>query len=250
MALPEASELVIAAVMMFVGATVLGTVGFGIGISTAPVLLLVLEPQTVVVTVNTVSLAVFVLIIRQTRGHLPGREMAPVIVAGLVGAPVGVLVLDSVSPTVLRIVIAALVVTLTIPAALGMRGPAARPRFTGVVVGFVVGALLTGSGIGGPLVALHLLSRRWSRQAIRASMAFYFLAVEATGVLGYAVTGLFTEERVGLILVVTGPVILGFVLATAIGRKMNERLFRTSVVVVVLATSVMVLGREALRLGG
>lgn len=234
--------------MMFVGATVLGTVGFGIGISTAPVLLLVLDPQTVVVTVNTVSLAVFVLIIRQTRGYLPGRAMAPVIVAGLAGAPVGVLVLDSVSPTVLRIVIAALVVALTVPAALGMRGPASRPRFTGVVVGFVVGALLTGSGIGGPLVALHLLARRWSRQAIRASLAFYFLAVESTGVVGYVVTGLFTEERIRLILVVTGPVILGFVLATTIGRRMNERLFRTSVVAVVLATSVMVLGREALRL--
>ena len=249
MALPEASELVIAAVMMFVGATVLGTVGFGIGITTAPVLLLVLDPQTVVVTVNTVSLALFVLIIRQTRGHLPGREMAPIIVAGLIGAPVGVLILDSVSPTGLRIVIAALIVALTIPTALGLRVPASRPRLTGVAVGFVVGALLTGSGIGGPLVALHLLARGWSRQTMRASLALYFLVIESTGVVGYAVTGLFTGERIGLILVVTGPVILGFALATAIGRRMDERLFRTSVVAVVLATSVMVLGREALRLG-
>ena len=248
MALPEASELVIAAVMMFVGATVLGTVGFGIGITTSPVLLLVLDPQTVVVTVNTVSLALFVLIIRQTRGHLPGREMVPVIVAGLIGAPVGVLILDTVSPTVLRIVIATLIVVLTVPAALGLRGPVSRPRLTGVIVGFVVGALLTGSGIGGPLVALHLLARGWSRQAMRASLAVYFLAVESTGVVGYAVAGLFTEERIGLILVVTGPVILGFALATAIGRRMNERLFRISVVAVVLTTSLMVLGREALRL--
>jgi uncharacterized membrane protein YfcA len=174
--------------------------------------------------------------------------MAPIIFAGLLGVPVGVLILDAASPTVLRISIAALIVVLTVPAALGLRGPAARPRLTGVAAGFVVGVLLTGSGIGGPLMALHLLARGWGRQAIRASLALYFLAVESAGVVGYVVAGLFTEERIGLILAVTGPVILGFALATAIGRRMNERLFRTSVVVVVLVTSLMVLGREALRL--
>ena len=44
MALFGAADLAVAAVMMFVGSTVLSTVGFGIGMSTTPVLLLVLRP--------------------------------------------------------------------------------------------------------------------------------------------------------------------------------------------------------------
>ncbi len=67
-------ELAVAVVMLFAGSTVLSTVGFGIGMTTTPVLLLLLEPQTVVVVVNTVSLALFVLIIHQTRGYVSQRE--------------------------------------------------------------------------------------------------------------------------------------------------------------------------------
>ena len=248
MALPDASQVAVALMMMFVGATVLGTVGFGIGLATAPVLLLVLEPQTVVVTVNSVSLPLFALIILQTRGDLPFREMVPIIVAGLLGVPVGVLILESASPTVLRVFITALILTLTVPAALNLQGRVLGSRLLGPVVGFVVGALLTGSGIGGPLIALHLLARDWGRQAIRSSLALYFLVVESTGVAGYAVEGLFNQERVGLVLVVTGPVLLGFAAATLIGHRMNERLFRTSVVMVIIASSLVVLSREALRL--
>ncbi len=50
-------EVLVAALMLFAGSTVLGTVGFGIGMTTTPVLLLTFDPQTVVVLVNTVPLA-------------------------------------------------------------------------------------------------------------------------------------------------------------------------------------------------
>ena len=57
--------------MLFVGSTVLSTVGFGIGMTTTPVLLLVFEPQTAVVVVNTISIVLFGLIIYQNRADIP-----------------------------------------------------------------------------------------------------------------------------------------------------------------------------------
>ena len=78
-----AADLAVAAAMMFAGSTVLSTVGFGIGVATAPVLLLVLDPQTVVITVNTASLVLFVLLILQTRAHLSVRDVMPMAIAGL-----------------------------------------------------------------------------------------------------------------------------------------------------------------------
>ena len=232
---------------MFAGSVVLGTVGFGIGISTAPILLLVLDAQTVVVTVNTASLLLFLLIIRQTRGHLDARETLPMAAAGLLGVPVGVFVLNAASPTVLRTGIAVVILARTVPAALRWT-PASVPRLVGPVAGFVVGAMLTGSGVGGPLMALYLLSRDWDRQAIRGSLALYFLVVEFAGVVGYAFSGLFTVERVVLVLVASGPVLLGFGAATLIGKRIDEALFRRSVIAVIVATSLMVLGQELSRL--
>ena len=243
-----APHLAVASVVMFAGSTVLSTVGFGIGMTTTPVLLLMLEPQTVVVLVNTVSLVLFVLIIFQTRSHLPTREMAPVSAAGLLGVPVGVFILSEASPTMLRVAISAIIIALAASAALNVRGPVPKPGIVGPAVGLVVGVLLTSTGIGGPLMALFLLAGNRSRQALRGALSLYFLFIEATGVVGYAIAGLYTLERVVLILVVTAPVLLGFGLATLLVGRMNEQMFRRSALAVIIATSLMVLGREALEL--
>ena len=244
----SALELAISALMMFAGSTVLSTVGFGIGMATTPVLLLVLEPQTVVVVVNTVSLSLFVLIIYQSRSYLRTKAMGPIIAAGLLGVPVGVFILSSASASALRISITGLIILLTAAVVFNVRGPIPRARAVGPAVGFLVAVPLTSLGIGGPLLALFLLNQDWPRHSVRASLALYFLAVEFTGVVGYGVAGLFTTERIGLILVVAVPVLLGFSLATVLVRRMNERVFQHAVVAVILTTSLMVLGREALRL--
>ena len=168
--------------------------------------------------------------------------------AGLMGVPVGVFLLTAAGAGALRISITGLILLLTILVTLNVRGPIPRSRIVGGVVGFVVGVMLTSLGIGGPLMALFLLTREWPRHAVRASLSFYFLIVELTGVVGYGVAGLFTPERISLILVVTVPVLLGFGLATVLVRRMNERLSRHAAVGVIITTSLMVLGREAARL--
>ena len=234
--------------MMLIGSTVLSTVGFGIGMSTTPILLLVIEPQTVVVMLNTVAVLLYVLVLLRTRQHLPAKEMTGVSVAGLLGVPLGVIALSSASATVLRVSITALILVLAAVATLNVRWALPRPRMIGPMLGFVVGALLTTTGIGGPLMVLFLLAKDWPRDAVRASLSFYFLFVGIAGVIGYGAAGLFTSERVSLILVVAGPVVLGFALSTIIVPRMNERLFRHAAVSVIVVTSIMVLGREAMRL--
>ena len=54
----SAFQVGIAALMMFLGCTALSATGFGIGMVAMPGLLLVLEPQTAVVVLNTVAIAV------------------------------------------------------------------------------------------------------------------------------------------------------------------------------------------------
>ena len=248
MAFFDVDQLTIAALMMFAGSSVLSTVGFGIGMSTTPVLLLVLDPQTIVVMGNTVSLVLFVLVIVQTRDSMPVRHMVPVSVAGLMGVPVGVFALTAAGTGVLRISMTALIILLTVAVVFNFRGPIPRVRVVAPVVGFVVGALLAALGIGGPLLVLFLLTRDWPRHAMRASLALYFLVVESAAAIGYGVAGLFTAERVSLILIVLVPVLLGFVVGTALVRRMDDRVFRRAVLSVIVTTSVMVLVRELVQL--
>ena len=242
------SEMVVTAVTMLVGSTVFSTMGFGIGMTTTPFLLLILEPQTVVVMVNTVTILLLVLIIRQTRTVLPFREMAGISAAGLLAVPVGVFVLSSATSTTLRISITALILTLAALTLFNRRIRLPSPGLVGLSLGFVVSLLLTSLGIGGPLMVLFLLTREWTRDAIRGGLALYFLVVEGAAVVGYGVAGLFTAERVILILIVIAPVLAGFGIAALVVRRMNERLFRHAIVGFIMVTSVMVLAREVFTL--
>ena len=224
------SEMVVAVVTMLVGATVFSTMGFGIGMTTTPFLLFVFEPQTVVVMVNTVTILLLVLIIRQTRAVLPFREMTGISAAGLLAVPIGVFFLSSATSTTLRVSITALILVLAVLTLFNRRLRLPKPPLVGLLLGFVVSLLLTSLGIGGPLMVLFLLTREWTRDAIRGGLALYFLVVEGAAVIGYGVAGLFTAERVVLILIVTVPVLAGFGIAAFVVRRMNERLFRHAVV--------------------
>ena len=242
--MPSLAESIIAALTLFAGATVLSTVGFGIGMTTIPVLLFVFDPQTVIVVVNSVSLALFVLIVAQNRTELPVRRVAPWALAGLAGVPVGVLVLKDSDSGLLKIAITTVTIALTLVVAFNVRARLPSGTLAGLAVGFLVSVTLNALGIGGPIMALYALSQKWSRNAVRGSLSLYFLFVETAGVIGYGFAGLLTTERVILIMIVVVPVILGFWLATWLVRRMNDVVFRRVTVVAIIGMSGLVLARE------
>jgi uncharacterized membrane protein YfcA len=246
----DALQIVIVSLIVMAGSTVLSTVGFGIAVTASPLLLLFVDPQTVVIMLNTVSVALFVLVIIQTRRELPAREMLPVAIAGVLGVPVGVWVLSSVSTSALRIGITVLIILMTITLRFRLRITGARARLVGPPVGFAVAISLASLGIGGPVLVLFFLARDWTSHAIRASLAFFFLLVQTVSIVGYGLAGLFTPERIVLVLIVTLPALAGFSIATQLVRRMNERRFRQGVIGVIVVSSVIVLAREMLMFQG
>ena len=241
---PTLIEALVAAVAMFIGSTVLSTVGFGIGMSAIPILLFVLEPQTVIVVLNAVSIPLFALIVYQNRVELPKRRVLPWAIAGVIGVPVGVIILRDADATLLKIAITVVITALTILVASNVKTPIPKGTISGLIVAFIVSVMLNALGIGGPLIALYALAQGWGRNTVRGALSLYFLCVEAAGVVGYGFAGLLTTERLWLIAIVTVPVVLGFWLGTQLVRRMNEAMFQRAAVAVILVTSAMVLARE------
>ena len=241
-------QIVVAVAASFVGSTVFSTVGFGIGMVAIPVFLLVLDPQTAVVMLNTVEVPLMALMVYQNRSHLKMAETLPIAISGLAGALVGAFILVSADARPLRISIVALIIALTIVTAFNFRGPIPKPRVVRPIVGFAVGLMLTALAIGGPILALFMLAMLWQRHAVRGSMSLYFLFIMPTAVFGYAVGGLYTPERIMLTAIVTPPVVLGFLLGSRLARNMNERVFRKAAIAVIMVTSLVVLVREVTQL--
>ena len=241
-------ELVAALAIVFVGATVMGTVSFGLGLVVAPILLLFIAPQSAVVTVNSLIAILLLIVLINTRKHFDLRLIAGTAVGGLLAVPIGVLALDTASPAILRIAIGIVILCLAPLAIANVELPLSRHRATGPVIGFLTSLSVTTLSIGGPLVAIYVLARRWPPQVMRASLAFYFLVADILAFGLYTQAGMVDRDTLANIGMLIPSVLLGFGLATLLVRRMDTRVFRYVAVTVIIVGGTVLLGRELFRL--
>lgn len=237
-------ELFSALAIVSVGAVVMGTVGFGLGLVAAPVLLLFIDPSSTVVTVNSLIAVLMLLVLLQTRRSLELRLVWGMALGGLAAVPIGVLALDLASPTALRIIIAVVILSLTPLAVFNLRPAFAHHPFTGPVLGFLASLFVTTLSIGGGLAAIHVFAQRRSPQVTRASLAFYFFLADSAAFGLYFKAGLVNRDTLANIGILLPGVLLGFGGASLVVRRMNERIFRYVVGTVIVAGGFVLLARE------
>ncbi len=229
---------------VFLGAVAMGAVGFGLALVVAPVLLLYLEPQATVVTVNCLIAVLTVFLVFNTRRHVRLDLIGGAAAGGLAGVPVGVLALGTANPAVLRITIAVLVLVLAGLTVANVRLPWQQHRLSGAAVGFLTAVSTTTLSIGGPLVVTYVMSQGWPVPVMRASLAVYFLLANLLAIALYSATGLVDRDTAAAVGLLVPAVIAGFALATLVARKLDQRLFRYITIAVIAGGSCLVLGRE------
>jgi len=126
--------------------------------------------------------------------------------------------------------------------------PLAQRRMTGPMIGFLTSLSVTTLSIGGPLVAIYALARRWPPQVMRASLAFYFLVADILAFGLYTQAGMVDRNTLANIGMMIPSLLLGFGLATVLSRRMDIRVFRYVAVTVIIVGGSILLGREFFRL--
>ena len=237
-------ELAAALGIVLLGSMVMGLAGFGMGMVIAPVLLLFMEPQAVVITVVGLSIPTLGLVRLQSREDVEGRTVIPLTMGGLAALPPAVLVLNSTSPGALRITIAVIILCLAVISILDIRKPLPRNLAMGSVFGFAGSMLTMSLGVGMPIVALFLTNQGLTARAVRASMAAYYLVVATVTFIVYGIIGLLPAERLLLLAEMVPVVLVGFVVASKLVDRTNDRVLRRIVLVVIVASSAALLGRE------
>ena len=261
-------ETIVAILALFIGSTMFSAIGFGIAMFATPVMLLVLDPQTVVVVVTTWGAGIGVWIVVQARKDILLREILPIVIAGALGVPIGVAILKNADPSSLRIGIAVLILLLAAVSMTNLQKSIDRldrlevvirifadrtlrltyARILGIVAGFTVGTVAPSFGVGGQLVMLFLLTSGWPRQSLRAGMALFLQTLATLAVLGFAVSGLYTPARLTLLGIVAIPSLAGLALGALLIRRMNERVFHFAVIAIIIASSIAILVREVASL--
>ena len=238
-------ELVIALVAVFLGATIMGTVSFGFALVAAPVLLLFIDPpQSVVVIANILIVILLVFVLFRVRQHVSVRLVAGMAAGGLAAVPLGVLALRSADPAVLRMAIGGVILVLGVLVLFKVQIPLARHRLAGPIFGFLASLSITSLSIGGPLAALYVMEQGWPPPVMRASLAFFFLSNYVLAFILYSVVGLVDLDTLANAGLLVPGLLAGFGLANLIVNRINEAVFRYAAIAVIIAGSLVLLGRE------
>lgn len=195
------SVLVIFAIVIavFLGTLTRTLFGFGEAVVSMPLLaLLPLNLPTAIALMGLVSLTVAAVTVSTGWRHILRQELMPVIMAALLGIPVGLWIVASI-PTILvtRLLGVALVVYAVYSwlqarhASHAQQRQIARPLW-GMVLGFASGVFGSAYNFTGIPVAIYGSLRGWQPRNFRSTLQAYFLVIGTLIVAGQGMSGMWT----------------------------------------------------------
>lgn len=159
------------------------------------------------------------------------------ILTGIVGMPVGLLLLARASDLVLQVLMAIAILAALIIVMLRVQ-VSSGPLMVGTT-GVLSGALLTSTGMNGPPLVLALSAANPSPQVFRGTLQAIFSAHDVVAVVGFILVSQFSLTAAGLAAmgVVLSPV--GWLLGDRIFRRIPAEIFHWVISVGLLLSAIM-----------
>jgi uncharacterized membrane protein YfcA len=161
--------------------------------------------------------------------------VAPFIVGGAIGVPIGTMLLTSINPAYLRTGVGVLLVLYSI---YGLARPAFRPIQAGISadvgVGFFNGLLAGLTGLPGLIVTIWCQFRAWPKDVQRTIFQPVMLAAMVINAISLSVAGVVTEETVKLFLLGLPFLLAGLWSGFKLYGKLDDAAFRKAVLMLLL----------------
>ncbi len=232
-------ELVAALVAVFAGACLQGSLGFGLGLVAAPVLVLV-DTSLVPAVVLGIGVPLTYLVAWRERRSLRLRPVAWAIAGRVPGTIIGSMAVLAFSQRALAAVFA---VALLVAVLLSVVSIAVRVSPTSLFwAGFGSGAMGTATSVGGPPMALLL--QRAPGPDLRAALGAFMAFGSTLSLLTLAVVGEFDRDDLTMTLVLLPAVIGGFIVSRWTNRILDRGYTRPAVLTFATLSALSILARQ------
>lgn len=224
-----------------VAGVVRGITGFGGAMVMTPPLALLVGPQVAVPVVLLLEGVAATPMVWHTRALASWRVIAPMIGAVCITAPLGVYLLLTVDPQVLRRVIAAIVVVFSLLLLRGWRYAGPQRTATSVGVGGLSGVLVGSTSMAGPPMILYLLAGPDRVETTRANLTYCIAGASLVGVAVLWWGGLVDLTTAIAALALTPGYYGGMVAGSRLFTRFNDQRFRRFTLVLLIALSTVIL---------
>jgi uncharacterized protein len=232
------TEWLLASLVIFIGALVQGSIGFGVALLGAPLLFLI-NPALVPAPVIMVGMSLPALILARDWQAVVPQDVAWVLPGMALGTAIAGLVLGLVSERGLGLLFGILVL-LGVALSIGRKIPAPG-RTLRLVAGGAAGFMATTTAIGGPPLALAFQSVHGAR--LRGTLSACFLPGGVFSLAALAWVGRFSSTEFWLGLSLFPAIIVGFALSGRLSRWLDGGWLRPALLAISAMAGLMAIFR-------
>lgn len=233
--------------VVFVSALVRSAIGFGDAVVAMPLLAMVTGLKTASPLVAFMGPTISLLILAGSWRKIELRSAARLVIASLLGIPLGIYGLARLPEGPLKLGLGLLILLYGL---FGLARPKARirnerpwlPWTVGVTAGVLGGAYNTN---GPPVVAYGML-KGWPPEDLRATLSGYFLPTGLMVLAGHGLAGMWTAEVLTSYLWSLPAIVLGVLLGGLLNKRIPHILFARLVNGCLAAMGALLLVREVL----
>jgi uncharacterized membrane protein YfcA len=231
--------ILVAALIMFLAATVQGIAGFGRALIAAPLIALFTPAdETVVVMIMLGFIGAIVMVIKNHK-NIHVKRMIPMVVFGVIGSIAGVQVLSMLPVKELKIIMGAFIIVSAVILSTGFRVKIKNEKVAYSVAGLLGGFTNGAISFGGPPTVLFLQNQNEEKNVFRANLSIFFLVIGFVGSLNLFLNGMLTGNLAINAGILAVPTILGTFFGHFLSHKFHEDIFRKIVLVILFAAGVM-----------
>lgn len=232
-------EILIALLIVLVAGTMAGITGFGLSFISAPALLLIFDPLTVVVVNTILSLVTGLVIVLEAWREIRFSAVIPLLPWSFIGLALGTELLQMLNPNYIQVAAGLVVLCAAMLLASKIDLPGISGRRGTMIVGVSSGLLATSTGFPSPLVALLFTAKKFAKYNLRASSAAYYSSLGALGLAILIGRGLTQEAHFMLTAAFLPVALLGKILGSILLRKLSNEYFRKITLIAAVLTGVV-----------
>jgi uncharacterized membrane protein YfcA len=236
----DGAVLLIFLLSCFFGGVVTGLAGFAMGLVVSGVWLHILTPIQTAALIVGYGLLTQSYNIWRMRALLRWRVVAPFIIGGVIGVPIGAALLAYVEPSYVRRGVGVLLIGYS---SYFLARPHLKPKHFGFVadtsVGVLNGVLGGMTGLSGPIITLWCNIRGFPKDVQRSIYQPVILAAFALTAISLAIGGAITADLVKVYLYGLPPLAAGLWLGLRLYGHLNEAAFRKVILTLLLLSGVV-----------
>jgi hypothetical protein len=234
----DLTTFLLAAAIIFVSCLILGITSFGSAMFAVPLLSLLFPLKTLVPLMIIYGGISEIILLLPLYKDVQLKNMSYLVIAGLLGTPLGTYLLLVIDEGILKIVIGIIIIIFALATYTHHSFNIKNEKLGNIVAGFLSGLLNGSITMSGPPVILFYSNNHLEKQVFRANLAFYFVLLNVVTVPVLFLGGLMTPQVIHYTLVGSPALVLGaaaVLIGNKVGNRINNALFtRITLILVVM----------------